>query len=127
MPSNRTITIGFFILVVAAISFRLFFTEEAQNKMNRSFTSTFGVKNGAVDIFDGGAVVFRMFNVEKLSTAMGTDDNNVRNYRYGYGYQDKNLDGILTEDEKDSGKTYFELSNFSKYVYYDFGPNTSNK
>jgi len=40
-------------------------------------------------------------------------------YRFGFGYIDKNLDGVLNRDEKKLGKVYFELPIYSTYIFYD--------
>jgi len=116
-------TIGIFsvvaVIIIGGLLLRFFFTEEAQNKLNRGFTSLIGTKSGCMEFVSAGKTMQRFFNVEKLSTAMGTDDNNVRSYRYGYGYRDANLDDILSKSEKASGKKYFEISDFSQYIYYD--------
>ena len=48
--------------------------------------------------------------IDKLSTAMGTNDSQPRPYRFGYGVLAANLNGL-----KDSGeqKVYFEFSEYS--------------
>ncbi len=107
--------------IVLAISLGLLFfsgcTQETQNKLGRSIQNWTGT-NGVLDIYMGGKLVQRFIKVDKISTAVGTDDLTPRNYRYGYGYIDKNFNYILDEDEK--MKVYFEISDYSTpYVFYD--------
>jgi len=107
------------IIVVLFLTIR-FFSEESQNSFNRSLQTTIGLKNGKVEVYVGQAVpVRRFFNVEKLSTAISTVGKTARNYRYGFGYIDSNKNNILDIEEKKRGKKYFELSEFSQYIYLD--------
>lgn len=112
------ILVGFVVLVCGYVYFKYFFTEESQNQMARKLSATLGMK-GVVEVYDGGKVMRRFIDVEKLSTAYGTNDKSVRPYRYGYGYNDKNLDGTINEDEKSAGKVYFEFSEYSQYIYLE--------
>jgi len=91
-------------------------TQEQQNKIGRSIQNFTGV-NGVVDIYSGGKLVMRFLKVDKLTTAHGTDDNLPRNYRFAYGYLDKNFNYKVDEDEKK--KLYFEVTNYSTYVFYE--------
>ncbi len=92
-------------------------TQESQNKLGRKIQNWTGT-NGVLDIYMGGKLVKRFIKVDKLSTALGTDDTTPRNYRYGYGYIDKNFNYILDDDEK--LKVYFEISDYSTpYIFYD--------
>ncbi|SFV56535.1 hypothetical protein MNB_SM-7-406 [hydrothermal vent metagenome] len=53
----------------------------------------------------------------KIAVALGTQDGKPRNYRFGYGYLDKNFNYKVDKGEP---KLYFEVSNFSTpYVFYD--------
>jgi len=54
--------------------------------------------------------------IDKLSTALGTDDNQPRHYRFGYGVLDENLNGQTDSGEK---RVYFEISDFSTYVFFE--------
>jgi hypothetical protein len=120
MNKMKNYGIGLLIItILGAVIFKLTFTEERQNKISRSITSAFGTKEGCVELRSGGKLTFRFFHVEKLSTAYGTDDDKPRNYRYGYGIRDLNLDNVLSESEKLEGKKYFEVPDFSDHVYYD--------
>ena len=54
---------------------------------------------------------------DKLTTAMGTDDNKPRPYRYGYGYLDENMNMQVDPGEK---KVYFEISDYAtNYVFFE--------
>jgi hypothetical protein len=110
--------VSIFILASIFVYFKYFFTEEAQNKISRKITSTIGV-TGKLEIYDAGKVIKRFLKVDKLSTAYGTNDNKPRPYRYGYGFNDKNLNNILDEDEKRGGKVYFEFSEFNRYIFLE--------
>ncbi len=91
-------------------------TQETQNKIGRSLQNWTGT-NGVLDIYMGEKVVQRFIQIDKLSTAIATDGTTPRNYRYGYGYLDKNFNYKVDAGEK---KLYFEVSNFSTpYVFYE--------
>ena len=91
-------------------------TQETQNKIGRTIQNRTGT-NGVLDIYMGGKLVQRFIKIDKLSTAMGTQDGKPRNYRFGYGYLDTNFNYKVDEGER---KLYFEISNFSTpYVFYD--------
>lgn len=91
-------------------------TQETQNKIGRTIQNWTGT-NGVLDIYMGGKLVQRFIKIDKLSTAMGTQDGKPRNYRFGYGYLDTNFNYKVDEGER---KLYFEISNFSTpYVFYD--------
>ncbi len=106
-------------LLLAALVATLFMsgcTQETQNKLGRSLQNWTGT-NGVLDIYMGGKVVQRFIKIDKLSTAIATDGTTPRNYRYGYGYLDANLNYKVDKGEK---KLYFEISNFSTpYVFYE--------
>ncbi len=90
-------------------------TQETQNKLGRAVQNWTGT-NGVLDIYEGGKLVMRFIKIDKLSTAKGTDDNTPRQYRYGYGYIDKNFNYKVDSGEK---KLYFEVSNFTPYIFYE--------
>ena len=91
-------------------------TQETQNKIGRTIQNWTGT-NGVLDIYMGGKLVQRFIKIDKLSTAVGTQDGKPRNYRFGYGYLDSNFNYKVDEGER---KLYFEVSNFSTpYVFYD--------
>ncbi len=91
-------------------------TQETQNSLSRSLQNWTGT-NGVLDVYAGNTLVKRFMKIDKLSTASGTHDQELRPYRYGYGYDDKNLNLIIDEDEK---KVYFEFSDYStSYIFYE--------
>jgi len=91
-------------------------TQEQQNKISRGVQNFTGI-HGVLDIYNGGKLVKRFIEIDKLTTAKGTDDNQVRPYRFGYGYLDENFNYKVDKGEK---KVYFEISNYStQYVFYE--------
>ena len=90
-------------------------TQEAQNQLGRSIQNWTGT-NGVLEVFAGEKLVHRFIKIDKLSTAYGTGDRQARGYRFGYGVRDVNLNGQADGDEK---KVYFEVAEFSTYVFYE--------
>jgi opacity protein-like surface antigen len=90
-------------------------TQEQQNQIKRDIQNWTGT-NGVMEVFAGSTVVKRFLKVDKLSTALGTSDNNPRSYRYGYGVYDENLNGVADPGEK---RVYFEVSDYSTYVFFE--------
>lgn len=91
-------------------------TQEQQNKIGRDLQNWTGT-DGVLEVYMGNQVVRRFLKIDKLSTALGTDDNRARSYRYGYGVLDENLNGLVDPGEK---KVYFEISDFSTpYVFFE--------
>jgi hypothetical protein len=91
-------------------------TQETQNKIGREMNNWTGV-NGVLEVYSGEKVVRRFLKVDKLTTALGTDNSNDRPYRYGYGTLDANLNGVADAGEK---KVYFEFSDYStSYVFFE--------
>ncbi|HXD39993.1 MAG TPA: hypothetical protein VN649_05485 [Ramlibacter sp.] len=90
-------------------------TQEQQNKLGRDIQNWTGT-NGVLEVYAGEKVVKRFLKVDKLSTALGTDDKQPRPYRYGYGVLDENLNFVADPNEK---KVYFEVSDFSTYVFFE--------
>ena len=107
------------IILMSTIAVALLFTactQETQNKLGRSIQNWTGT-NGVLDIYMGEKLVQRFIKIDKLSTAVSTDGNTPRSYRYGYGYLDTNLNLKVDAGEK---KIYFEISNYSTpYVFYN--------
>jgi hypothetical protein len=101
-------------LVLAALA-ALGCTQETQNKLGRAVQNWTGT-NGVLEIYAGDALVKRFLQIDKLSTALGTSDGEPRQYRFGYGVLDANQNGAADPGEK---KVYFEVSNFSTYVFYE--------
>lgn len=90
-------------------------TQEQQNKFGREIQNWTGT-DGVLEIYAGDKLVRRFLKVDKLSTALGTDDNKARDYRYGYGYLDENLNMQVDPNEK---KVYFEFSSYSTIVFFE--------
>ena len=90
-------------------------TQEQQNKISRDIQNWTGT-NGVMEVYAGDKVVRRFLKVDKLSTALGTDDSKPRAYRFGYGVLDENLNFQVDPGEK---KVYFEVSDFSTYVFFE--------
>jgi hypothetical protein len=90
-------------------------TQEQQNKLGRDIQNWTGT-NGVMEVYSGDKVVRRWLKVDKLSTALGTDDNRPRAYRFGYGVLDENLNFTVDATEK---KVYFEVSDYSHYVFFE--------
>jgi len=90
-------------------------TQEQQNKLGRNIQNWTGT-NGVVEVYAGDKLVRRWLKVEKLSTALGTDDRQPRPYRYGYGVLDENLNFVADPGEK---RVYFELSGYANYVFFE--------
>ncbi len=91
-------------------------TQETQNKLSRSIQNWTGT-DGILEIYAGDKLVKRFLDIDKLTTANGTDNGKDRPYRYGYGYNDKNLNG---KKDKDEHRVYFEFSDYStNYIFYE--------
>ena len=90
-------------------------TQEQQNKLGRDIQNWTGT-NGVLEVYAGDKVARRCLKVDKLSTAMGPDDNRPRAYRFGYGVLDENLNFQVDAGEK---KVYFEVSNHTTYVFFE--------
>jgi hypothetical protein len=91
-------------------------TQEQQNKLGRDIQNWTGT-NGVLEVYAGDKLVRRFLKVDKLSTAMGTDDNKPRPYRFGYGVLDENQNMQADAAEK---KVYFEISDYAtNYVFFE--------
>lgn len=90
-------------------------TQEQQNKLGRDIQNWTGT-NGVLEVYGGDKVVRRFLKVDKLSTALGTDDNRPRAYRFGYGVLDENLNFQADPGEK---KVYFEVGDMTHYVFFE--------
>jgi hypothetical protein len=106
-----------FVALVAACSAAVAFgcTQETQNKLGRAVQNWTGT-NGVLEVYAGEKLVKRFVRVDKLSTALGTDDGQPREYRFGYGVLDANQNGVADEGER---KVYFEVGGFSTYVFHE--------
>ncbi len=91
-------------------------TQETQNKLGRAVQNWTGT-NGVLEVYAGDKLVKRFIDVDKLSTAIATQGNVPRPYRFGYGFLDANLNMQRDPEEK---KVYFEFSDYStSYVFYE--------
>jgi hypothetical protein len=91
-------------------------TQEQQNKISRDIQNWTGT-NGVLEIYAGDKVVRRFLKIDKISTALGTDDGKPRAYRYGYGVLDENLNMQIDAGEK---RVYFEISDYAtNYVFFE--------
>jgi hypothetical protein len=106
-----------FTLMVAAVAASLLAgcTQEQQNKLGRSIQNWTGT-DGVLELYAGDKLVRRFLKVDKISTALGTDDKTPRAYRFGYGVLDENLNFQVDPGEK---KVYFEISDYSNTVFFD--------
>lgn len=103
------------IFVLGAASLLAACTQEQQNKLSRSIQNWTGT-NGVMEVYAGDKLVRRFIKVDKVSTALGTDDKLPRAYRYGYGVLDENLNFEVDPGEK---KVYFEVSDYSNTVFFE--------
>ncbi|MDP4613946.1 MAG: hypothetical protein NWS97_09170 [Limnohabitans sp.] len=103
------------ILAVGAASLLAACTQEQQNKISRSIQNWTGT-NGVMEVYAGEKLVRRFIKVDKVSTALGTDDGKARAYRYGYGVLDENFNLEVDPGEK---KVYFEVSDYSNTVFFE--------
>jgi hypothetical protein len=91
-------------------------TQESQNQLGRAVQNWTGT-DGVLEVYAGEKLVKRFLEIDKLTTATGTQVNESRPYRFGYGVLDANLNGIRDPGEK---KVYFEVSDYSTpYVFYE--------
>lgn len=108
---KKVLSISLLVAVVLLISG----CEEKQNKINRYIQNWTGV-NGVLEVYAGDKLVKRFIKIDKLSTAIATGGTRARAYRYGYGYLDTNFNLRKDAGEK---KVYFEVSDYSTYVFYE--------
>lgn len=91
-------------------------TQETQNELSRSLQNWTGT-DGVLDIYAGDKLIMRFIKIDKLTTAHGTNDKQLRPYRFGYGYVDENFNFKADDGEK---KVYFEISDYAtNYVFYE--------
>ena len=90
-------------------------TQERQNQLRRGIQNWTGT-NGVLEVYAGSQVIKRFLKVDKLSTALGTDDAAPRSYRFGYGVLDENLNGQVDTGEK---RVYFEIGDYNAYVFFE--------
>ncbi len=104
------------LIVISSMLMLASCTQEQQNKISRDIQNWTGT-NGVLEVYAGDKVVRRFLKIDKLSTAIGTDDNKPRPYRFGYGVLDENLNMVADPTEK---KVYFEISDYgTNYVFFE--------
>ena len=103
------------IALLAGLALLAGCTQEQQNKLGRDIQNWTGT-NGVLEVYAGDKLVRRFVRVDKLSTALGTDDNAPRAYRFGYGVLDENLNFLPDPGEK---KVYFEIGGFGNYLFFE--------
>ena len=104
-----------FISTIAMLSL-IGCTQETQNKLGRAIQNWTGT-DGILEVYAGDKLVKRFMKIDKLTTAVSTDGDANRPYRYGYGILDANLDGVANKDES---RVYFEFSDYStSYIFYE--------
>jgi hypothetical protein len=107
---------SFAFFVAASIASLAGCTQEQQNQLSRSVQNWTGT-DGVLEYYAGDKLARRFIHIDKISTAMGTTDNQARSYRYGYGVLDENLNMVADAGEK---KVYFEISDFgSNYIFFE--------
>jgi len=109
---NTSRTAAVLVLITATL---LGCTQEQQNKIGREIQNWTGT-DGILEVYAGDKLVRRFLKIDKLSTALGTDDGKPRDYRYGYGVLDENLNMQVDPTEK---RVYFEISNYTNAVFFE--------
>lgn len=105
------------LLVAISAASLISCTQETQNKFGRAVQNWTGT-NGVIEIYAGDKLAKRFIGIDKLTTAISTNGNTPRPYRFGYGVLDNNLNGIADPDE--GKKVYFEFSDYSTpYIFYE--------
>ena len=91
-------------------------TQETQNKLGRAVQNWTGT-DGVLDVYAGDKLVKRFMQIDKLSTAVSTKGDSQRPYRFGYGIDDLNLNGVADPGER---QVYIEFSDYStSYIFYE--------
>jgi predicted small secreted protein len=103
------------LVLLAAAALLAACTQETQNQFKRDIQNWTGT-NGVLEVYAGDKLVRRFLKVDKLSTALGTQDGQPRTYRFGYGVLDENLNMQVEDTEK---RVYFEVGDFSHYVFFE--------
>ena len=103
------LVLGFGLFLLASC------TQEQQNKISRDIQNWTGT-NGVLEIYAGDKLARRFLSIDKMSTALGTDDGKPRAYRYGYGVLDENQNMVVDPGEK---KVYFEISDYTNAVFFE--------
>ncbi|RUM67155.1 MAG: hypothetical protein DSZ05_03180 [Sulfurospirillum sp.] len=105
-----------FISAAVALFLMTGCTQETQNRLGRAIQNWTGT-DGVLEIYNGGKLVRKFIKIDKLTTAISTDGDTDRPYRFGYGIFDANLNGVADKGEK---RVYFEISDYStQYVFFE--------
>jgi len=105
-----------FLTAVAALLLMTGCTQETQNKLGRAIQNWTGT-DGVLEVYNGGKLVRKFIKIDKMTTAVSTDGDTDRPYRFGYGIFDANLNGVADKGEK---RVYFEISDYStQYVFFE--------
>jgi hypothetical protein len=72
--------------------------------------------NGVVEVFDGDRLARRYMGIDELSTLRRVKNGMEQVCRAGRGYLDANLNFMVDPDEK---KVYFEISEFTNYIFFE--------
>jgi hypothetical protein len=116
MFAIKSRAVGAILTTVTSLFVLAACTQEQQNKISRDIQNWTGT-NGVLEVYAGDKVVRRFLKIDKLSTALGTDDNKPRPYRFGYGVMDENLNMQVDPGEK---KVYFEISDYAtNYLFFE--------
>lgn len=106
-----TYTLGILACLMASAC-----TQETQNKLGRAVQNWTGT-DGVLEVYAGDKLVKRFIKIDKLSTAVSTQGQQARPYRFGYGVLDENLNMV---EDKDEDKVYFEFSDYStSYIFFE--------
>ncbi len=109
-PTTRLLSALCLVLLMTAC------TQEQQNKISRVVQNYTGT-DGVLEVYAGDKLVRRFLRIDKISTAISTNGNTPRPYRFGYGVLDENLNMQVDPGEK---KVYFEISDYStNYVFFE--------
>jgi len=116
MFAIKSVALGAILTGASTVFLLTACTQEQQNKISRDIQNWTGT-NGVLEVYAGDKLVRRFIKIDKLSTAMGTEDNKPRPYRFGYGVLDENLNMVVDPGEK---KVYFEISDYAgNYVFFE--------
>lgn len=108
----KTVAVGTILVAMALTAC----TQEQQNKFGRGIQNWTGT-DGVLDVYTGEKLAMRFIKIDKMSTGIGTSDDEARSFRYGYGVVDENFNWVKDPGEQ---KVYFEVSDYStSYVFYE--------
>lgn len=108
------------VFLTAFISTILFTacSQETQNRIGRGLQNWTGT-NGVLEVYSGGKMMRRIIEIDKLTTAVSTEGDKTRPYRYGYGVLDSNANFKVDDGEQ---KIYFEISDYATNYFFFENP-----